>query len=82
MKTVSTMKKSHASTPVACPHRNSLHVGPVRRGAGPRPARRMKRRTVLAPTRIPSLRSSPWILTHPHLGYSLARRVMRSTVSG
>ena len=37
---------------------------------------------VLAPTRIPSLRSSPWILTHPHLGFSLPRRVIRSTVSG
>jgi hypothetical protein len=37
---------------------------------------------VLAPTRIPSLRSSPWILTQPHRGFSLPRRVIRSTVSG
>src|ERR687897_627024 len=72
--TVSTVKKSHASTPLPCVRRNSLHVGPVRRGAGPRPARRRIRRTVLAPARIPSLRSSPWILMQPHLGFSLPRR--------
>jgi hypothetical protein len=81
-KTVSTVKKSHASTPLPCARRNSLHVGPVRRGAGPRPARRRIRRMVLAPTRIPSLRSSPWILTQPHRGFSLPRRMMRSAVSG
>jgi hypothetical protein len=49
---VSTVKKSHASTPLPCVRRNSLHVGLVRRGAGPRPARRRIRRTVLAPARI------------------------------
>jgi hypothetical protein len=36
---------------------------------------------VLAPTRIPSLRSSPWILTHPHRGFSLPRRMTRSVTS-
>ena len=57
-------------------------VGPVRRGAGPRPERRRIRRIVVAPTRIPSLRSSPWIRTQPHRGFSRPRRVMSSTVSG
>src|SRR5664280_339413 len=32
-------------------------------GAGPRPWRRSSRLIELAPTRMPSLRSSPWILT-------------------
>src|SRR6266511_3467811 len=79
-KTVSTVKKSQANTPLPCARRNSLQVGPVRRGPGPRPARRRIRRSVLAPTRTPSLRSSPWILTHPHLGFSRPRRVTRSVV--
>jgi hypothetical protein len=64
--TVSTVKKSQARTPLPCALRNSLHVGPVRRGAGPRPPRRRIRLIELAPMRIPSLRSSPWIRTHPH----------------
>jgi hypothetical protein len=80
--TVSTVKKSHASTPLPCARRNSPQVGAVRRGARPRPAPRRIRRTVLAPTRIPSLRSSSWILTHPHLGFSLPIRMMRSVVLG
>jgi hypothetical protein len=54
----------------------------VERAAGPRPARRRIRRIVLAPTRIPSLRSSPWIRTHPHLGFSLPGRTTRSVTSG
>ena len=37
---VSTVKKSHASAPLPWARRNSVQVGPVRRGAGPRPARR------------------------------------------
>jgi hypothetical protein len=37
---VSTMKKSQASAPLPCARRNSLQVGPIRRGAGPRPVRR------------------------------------------
>src|SRR5919197_5847104 len=68
--------------PLPCARRNSVQVKPLRRGAGPRPARRKIRRTVLAPTRIPTLRSSPWILAHPHRGFSVPRRVMRPTVSG
>jgi hypothetical protein len=34
---VSTVKKSRAKMPVACELRNSLQVGPSRRGAGPSP---------------------------------------------
>src|ERR1019366_5196020 len=37
-------------------------VGP-RRGAGPSPWRRSTRRTDVAPTQMPSLRSSPWMRT-------------------
>ena len=80
--TVSTVKKSQASAPPPCARRNSLHVGPVRRGACPRPARRRIRRIVVAPTTIASFRSSPWILTQPHLGFSLPRRRMSSVTSG
>ena len=80
--TVSTVMKSQASTPLPWARRNSPRVGPVRRGAGPRPERRRIRRIVVAPTRIPSLRSSPWIRTQPHRGFSRPRRVMSSTVSG
>jgi integrase len=36
---------------------------------------------VVAPTRSPSFRSSPWILTHPHLEFSLAKRRMSSQIS-
>ncbi len=33
-------------------------------------------RIVVAPTRMPSFRSSPWIRKHPHLGFSLPSRAM------
>lgn len=46
--------------PPARARRNSVQAGPVRCVPRPRPARRGTRRTVLAPTRMPSLRSSPW----------------------
>jgi hypothetical protein len=56
---VSTVKKSHAMIPCAWARRNSAHVGPARRGAGPSRAARSRVRIVVAPTRMPSLRSSP-----------------------
>ena len=37
---------------------------------------------VVAPTRTPSLRSSPWMRTHPHLGFSRPRRMTRSLIAG
>jgi len=51
-------------------------------GAGPRPAFLRSIRTVVAPTRIPSLWSSPEILTHPQWGFSPARRRISSPTSG
>jgi hypothetical protein len=60
---VSTVKKSEAMMPRAWTRRNSLQLGPVRLGAGPRPWDRRTLRMVVAPTRMPSFRSSPWILT-------------------
>jgi hypothetical protein len=56
---VSTVKKSVAQIPAASDRRNSVHVGPVRRGAGSWPARSRIVRTVVAEILIPSLRS-PW----------------------
>ncbi len=60
--------------------RSSVQVGP-RRGAGPRPWRRSRRRTDVAPTRMPSLRSSPWMRTQPQLRFSRPRRTISSTSS-
>ena len=37
---MSTVKKSHASTAVACARRNSAQVGPARLGVGSTPCRR------------------------------------------
>jgi hypothetical protein len=50
------------SRPDACALRNCVQVGPVRRGAGPRPVRRSTVAMVVAETSIPSFRSSPRIL--------------------
>jgi hypothetical protein len=69
---VSTVKKSQAMIPPACARRNSVQLGPVRRGAGPSRAVRSKVRIVVAATRIPSLRSSPSIRTQPQQGFSRA----------
>jgi hypothetical protein len=79
---VSTVKKSPATTPSAWARRNCAQLGPERLGAGPRPRRRSSVLMVVAPTRIPSLRSSPQILMQPHRGFSLAIRTMSSTVCG
>jgi hypothetical protein len=57
------VKKSIAMIPFACALKNSAQVGPLRRGAGPRPWLRGTRRTDVAPTRTPSFRSSPWMRT-------------------
>ena len=75
------MKKSIARIPWAWDLRNSLQVGPPRRGAGERPARRSSVRIFVAETQTPSLASSPRILMHPHLGLSLPIRNMRSLTS-
>src|SRR6266540_408201 len=75
---VSTVKKSHANIPCAWARRNSPHDGPPRRGAGPQPARLRTDLIVVAPTRMPSLRSSPWIRMHPQLGFSRPRRTTSS----
>src|SRR6266536_1862047 len=53
-----------------------------RRGAGPKPERRRTDLIVVAPTRMPSLRSSPWIRTHPQPGFSRPRRSTSSRSTG
>ena len=58
---VSTVEKSVARIPAACDRRNSVHVGPARRGAGFRPWRRRIVRTVVAEMLISSFISSPRI---------------------
>src|SRR6266496_54032 len=62
------VKKSVASTPPAYTRRNWDQVGPERRGAGPSPAAFRIRLIVVAPTRTPSLRSSPLIRGYPPSG--------------
>ena len=58
-RSVSTVNKSQARMPEACERRNSVHVGPDRRGAGSKPWRSRIVRTVVAETRMPSFSSSP-----------------------
>jgi hypothetical protein len=58
-----------------------LHVGPSRRGAGPRPFARRSVLILVAETLMPSLASSPRIRIHPHLGFSLPICRMRSRTS-
>src|SRR4029453_7444615 len=53
-----------------------------RLGAGPKPCRRSRVRIVVAPTRMPSLRSSPAILTQPQRGFSLAIRTTSAASLG
>src|SRR6266545_2421684 len=79
---VSTVKKSVARMPQAWALRNSDQVGPSRRGAGPSPSARRILLMVVAPTRTPTLRSSPWIRTWPHIGFSMARRRTSARTSG
>jgi hypothetical protein len=79
---VSTEKKSQARTPSAWARRNSDQEGPSLRGAGPKRFRLSSVRMVVAPTRMPRPRSSPWIRTHPQRGFSLARRRISSRTRG
>lgn len=60
-RTVSTVKKSHASIVCACARQNCRQVGPVLRGAGSRPARCRRFHTVAGAMREPRPRSSPWM---------------------
>ena len=54
-------KKSVATMPLAWAERNSLQVGPSRRGAGPRLCRRRTVATLVFDTVTPSFLSSPTI---------------------
>jgi len=78
--TVSTWKKSQASSPDAWLRRNSRQVLLSRRGAGPSPAADRIRRIVPSPTRCSSRMSSPWIGRHPHRAFSLASRLTSSRI--
>src|SRR5215204_1534034 len=60
-KTVSTVKKSTASTPLACARRNCRQESADRLGAGLTPARCRMAQTVLAPILYPSRHSSQWM---------------------
>jgi hypothetical protein len=59
--TVSTLKKSQATIPLAWARKNSGHVLEERRGAGSMPDCCRIDQTVLAAIRTPSRASSPWI---------------------
>ena len=71
----STWKKSVASKVVAWARRKVRHVSSWCAGGGIRCERRILR-MVEAATRCPSRRSSPWMRTTPHRGFSRARRRM------
>jgi hypothetical protein len=49
-------------------------VGPLRRGAGSRPAAVRISHTVVAPMRCPRRTSSPWMRRQPQRGFSSASR--------
>ncbi len=70
------------SRPYACSRRNCVQVGPIRRGAGPRPPWRSTVATVVAETSMPSFKSSPRILRYPHLGFSRPNRRISSLIAG
>jgi len=69
-KTVSTVKKSTANTPVAWARKNCRQVSADRAGAGATPARRRIAHTVLVPIRslYPSRHNSPWMRRYPRSG--------------
>jgi hypothetical protein len=54
-------RRSPATRLCAWARRNSDQLGPIRRGAGPRPALRNTLAIVVAETLIPSPFSSPWM---------------------
>jgi hypothetical protein len=60
-RTVSTVKQSTASTPVACARRNCRQVRADRLGAGSTLARCGMAQAMLAPSLWPRRHSSPWI---------------------
>ena len=79
----STWKKSVASIVAAWACRNCRHVVSERRrfGAGGIFAAFRTRRIVDAPTRWPSLSSSPWILLYPQPLFSVASRWISTAIS-
>jgi hypothetical protein len=58
-KTLSTVKKSHATMVAACARKNSRQLGPARRGAGSSLAWASSRRMLVGETWRPILASSP-----------------------
>ncbi len=78
---VSTLKRSHATTPRVWSRRKEDQLGPSRRGAGPRPAYPNRRCTVLGEIRMPRRRNSPTMRREPQRGVSRARRNTSSRVS-
>jgi hypothetical protein len=78
----STWKKSVASIADAWVCRNFRHVVSERRsGAGGIFSALRTRRIVDAPTRWPSLSSSPWILLYPQPWFSVASRAISAAIS-
>ncbi|GAA0920638.1 hypothetical protein Vau01_115600 [Virgisporangium aurantiacum] len=71
---VTVSKKSAAMIASAWPRRNVAHVVAVRSGAGSVPASLRISQTVDAATRIPRVRSSPWMRLYPHELFSRASR--------
>jgi len=74
-------RRSPATRLCAWTRRNSDQLGPIRRGAGPRPALRNTVAIVVAETLIPSPFSSPWMRMYPQPGFSRASRVIRLRIS-
>jgi hypothetical protein len=72
---------SPATRLCAWARRNSDQLGPIRRGAGPRPALRNTVAIVVPETLIPSPFSSPWMRMYPQPGFSRASRVIRLRIS-
>ena len=72
--TVSTQKKSVATSTWAWLAMNSLRVGPVRFGVRLRPASHRILHTVKAARQCPSRRSSAWMRRYPQFGFSASRR--------
>jgi hypothetical protein len=78
----STWKKSVASIVDACVCRNVRHVvSEPRSGAGGIFSAFRTRRIVDAPTRWPSLSSSPWIRWYPQPWFSVASRSISAAIS-
>jgi hypothetical protein len=72
--TVSTVKKSHASTVSTCSRRNERQLGPARSGAGGIPARASTFRTSVAETLI-RWPARPPVRIGPAVGVSTATRL-------